>query len=433
MSKEAILKIDDTELAFPIIEGTANEKAIDLRTLRAQTGFITFDEGFGNTGSCQSEITFINGEKGILRYRGFPIEQVAEKSDFIDSSYLIIYGELPTDEQRHDFLRELIKSCNIDTRMVRQFEAFPPSAHPMSILTSMMGSLSSYYPELSTNDRVLDLENFDRSCASAISKVMTVAAMSHRIANGLPINYPKKDLNYAENFLHLMFSSPNDEYQAPKEVAEALDLILLLHADHEQNCSTSTVRMVGSSGANLFASITAGVCALWGPLHGGANMAVIKMLEAIHAEGDDGTRFIEEAKSGSSGKRLMGFGHRVYKNFDPRAKIIGQACERLLDALGTKDPCLDIARNLEKAALNDEYFIKRNLYPNVDFYSGIMMRAIGIPLDMFTVMFAIGRMPGWVANWHEVASAPKGKINRPRQVYQGEVERNLPGDYNRRG
>ncbi|WP_345785738.1 citrate synthase [Pelagicoccus sp. SDUM812002] len=433
MSKEAILKIDDTELAFPIIEGTANEKAIDLRTLRAQTGYITFDEGFGNTGSCQSEITFINGEKGILRYRGYPIEQVAEKSDFIDSSYLIIYGELPTDEQRREFLRELIKTCNIDTRMVRQFEAFPPSAHPMSILTSMMGSLSSYYPELSTNDRDLDLENFDQSCASAISKVMTVAAMSYRISNGLPINYPKKDLSYAENFLHLMFSSPNDEYEGPKEVAEALDLILLLHADHEQNCSTSTVRMVGSSGANLFASITAGVCALWGPLHGGANMGVIKMLESIHAEGDDGSRFIEEAKSGSSGKRLMGFGHRVYKNFDPRAKIIGKACERLLDALGTEDPCLDIARNLEKAALSDDYFISRNLYPNVDFYSGIMMRAIGIPLDMFTVMFAIGRMPGWVANWHEVASAPKGKINRPRQVYQGEAERDLPSDYNRRG
>lgn len=432
MSKEAILKLDDTELAFPIIEGTANEKAIDLRNLRAQTGYITFDEGFGNTGSCQSKITFINGEKGILRYRGFPIEQLAEKSDFIDSSFLIIYGELPSEEQRHRFLRELIKTCNIDTRMVRQFEAFPPSAHPMSILTSMMGSLSSYYPELSTNDRELDLENFDRSAASAISKVMTVAAMSHRISSGLPINYPKKDFSYAQNFLHLMFSSPNDEYDAPKEVAEALDLILLLHADHEQNCSTSTVRMVGSSGANLFASITAGVCALWGPLHGGANMAVIKMLEAIHAEGDDGTRFIEEAKSGSSGKRLMGFGHRVYKNFDPRAKIIGKACERLLEALGTEDPCLDIARNLEKAALSDDYFISRNLYPNVDFYSGIMMRAIGIPLDMFTVMFAIGRMPGWVANWHEVASAAKGKINRPRQVYQGKPARDLPSEYNRR-
>lgn len=433
MSKEAILKIDDIELAFPIIEGTANEKAVDLRTLRAQTGYITFDEGFGNTGSCQSKITFINGEDGILRYRGYPIEQVAEKSDFIDSAHLIIYGELPSEEQRHRFLRELIKTCNIDTRMVRQFEAFPPSAHPMSILTSMMGSLSSYYPELSTNDRELDLENFDSSAASAISKVMTVAAMSHRISHGLVINYPKKDLSYAENFLHLMFSSPNDEYEGPKEVAEALDLILLLHADHEQNCSTSTVRMVGSSGANLFASITAGVCALWGPLHGGANMAVIQMLEAIHAEGDDGTRFIEEAKSGNSGKRLMGFGHRVYKNFDPRAKIIGQACERLLEALGTKDPCLEIARNLEQAALSDDYFISRNLYPNVDFYSGIMMRAIGIPLDMFTVMFAIGRMPGWVANWHEVASAPKGKINRPRQVYQGEHERDLPAGYNRRG
>lgn len=426
MSNEATLKLDGKEYNFPIIEGTEQEKAVDLRMLRAQTGYITFDEGFGNTGSCQSEITFINGEEGILRYRGYPIDQLAEKSDFIESAYLIIYGELPTADQRVEFSTKLIKSANIDTRMTRQFENFPPSAPPMSILTSMMGSLSSFYPELSTNDRVLDLENFDSSAASAISKVMTVAAMSYRISNGLTINYPKKDYGFAENFLHLMFSGPNDEYVAKKDVSDALDLILLLHADHEQNCSTSTVRMVGSSGANLFASITAGISALWGPLHGGANVAVIKMLEEIHAEGDDGSRFIEQAKSGNSGKRLMGFGHRVYKNFDPRAKIIGKACERLMAALGVDDPCLEIARNLEQAALKDDYFIKRNLYPNVDFYSGIMMRAIGIPLDMFTVMFAIGRMPGWVANWHEVASQAKGKINRPRQVYQGAVKRDLP-------
>lgn len=419
MSKQAILKLDDKEYTFDTIEGVENEKAVDFRTLRSVSGYISYDEGYGNTGSCQSEITYIDGEVGILRYRGIPIDQLAEKSDFIDSAYLIIYGELPTEEQRVSFSKELIKNTNIDTRMIRQFESFPATAHPMSILTSMMGSLSSYYPELSTNDRALDLENFERSAASAISKVMTVAALSYRISHGLPVNYPKKDLGFAENFLHLMFSSPNDEYNAPKEVAEALDLILLLHADHEQNCSTSTVRMVASSGANLFASITAGICALWGPLHGGANMAVIKMLEEIHAEGDDGSRFIEQAKSGTSGKRLMGFGHRVYKNFDPRAKIIGQACERLFDVLGVDDPCLEIARNLEQAALKDDYFISRNLYPNVDFYSGIMMRAIGIPLGMFTVMFAIGRMSGWVANWHEVATQTKGKINRPRQIYQG--------------
>jgi|TARA_B110000467_G_scaffold164970_1_gene197174 citrate synthase len=419
MSKQANLKLDDKEYTFDTIEGVENEKAVDFRTLRSVSGYISYDEGYGNTGSCQSEITYIDGEVGILRYRGIPIDQLAEKSDFIDSAYLIIYGELPTEEQRISFSKELIKNTNIDTRMIRQFESFPAAAHPMSILTSMMGSLSSYYPELSTNDRALDLENFDRSAASAISKVMTVAALSHRISHGLPVNYPKKGFGFAENFLHLMFSNPHDEYHAPKEVAEALDLILLLHADHEQNCSTSTVRMVASSGANLFASITAGICALWGPLHGGANMAVIKMLEEIHAEGDDGSRFIEQAKSGTSGKRLMGFGHRVYKNFDPRAKIIGQACERLFAVLGVDDPCLDIARNLEQAALKDDYFISRNLYPNVDFYSGIMMRAIGIPLDMFTVMFAIGRMSGWVANWHEVATQPKGKINRPRQIYQG--------------
>ncbi len=423
MSKKAVLKLDDKEYVFPTIEGVENEKAVDFRTLRSTTGHISYDEGYGNTGSCQSEITFIDGEKGILRYRGYPIDQLAEKSDFIDCSYLIIYGELPTKEQRIEFSIELIKNTNIDTRMIRQFESFPATAHPMSILTSMMGSLSSYYPEVSTNDRALDLENFDRSAASAISKIMTVAALSYRISHGLPVNYPRKDFGFAENFLHLMFSSPNDEYHAPKEAAEALDLILLLHADHEQNCSTSTVRMVASSGANLFASITAGICALWGPLHGGANMAVIEMLEEIHAEGDDGSRFIDQAKSGKSGKRLMGFGHRVYKNFDPRAKIIGKACERLMEALGVDDPCLEIARNLEQAALKDDYFVSRNLYPNVDFYSGIMMRAIGIPLDMFTVMFAIGRMSGWVANWHEVARQPKSKINRPRQIYQGPVLR----------
>jgi len=425
MSKQAVLKLDDKEYEFPTFEGVEQEKAVDFRTLRSVSGYIAYDEGYANTGSCQSEITFIDGEKGILRYRGYPIDQLAEKSDFIDSSYLIIYGELPTKEQRLEFSRELIRNANIDTRMIRQFESFPATAHPMSILTSMMGSLSSYYPNLSTNDRALDLENFDRSAASAISKILTVAALSYRISHGMPVNYPKKDFGFAQNFLHLMFSSPNDEYHAPKEVSDALDLILLLHADHEQNCSTSTVRMVASSGANLFASITAGICALWGPLHGGANMAVIKMLEEIHAEGDDGSRFIEQAKSGNSGKRLMGFGHRVYKNFDPRAKIIGKACERLMGALGVDDPCLEIARNLEQAALKDDYFVSRNLYPNVDFYSGIMMRAIGIPLDMFTVMFAIGRMSGWVANWHEVAQQPKGKINRPRQIYQGSAERDF--------
>ncbi|MDQ8204822.1 citrate synthase [Pelagicoccus sp. SDUM812003] len=424
MSKEAILKIDDQELSFPIIEGTEKERAVDLRTLRAKSGgYITYDEGFGNTGSCQSEITFIDGEKGILRYRGYPIEQLAEKSDFIESAYLIINGELPTKKQRAHFSNLISENAAIDERMHRIFEGYPRSANPMSILAAMMNSLACFYPHLATNDRATDLENFEKAAAFAISKVRTITAAVYRVSQGLPIMYPKKNIGYCDNFLHMMFSEPYDEYPRDTIQASALNLILLLHADHEQNCSTSTVRMVGSGGANLFASISAGVSALWGPLHGGANLAVIQMLEAIHAEGDDGSKFIEEAKSGKSNRRLMGFGHRVYKNFDPRAKIIGKACDQLLNKLGISDPCLDIARKLEQAALADDYFISRNLYPNVDFYSGIIMRALGIPVEMFTVMFAIGRMPGWVANWMEVSSNPKGRISRPRQVYQGPAVR----------
>ena len=419
MSKAAVIKLDDKEYPFPIIEGVEKERAIDLRTLRAQTGYITYDEGYGNTGSCQSDITFIDGEKGILRYRGYPIEQLAEKSDFIECTYLIINGELPNAQERKKFSATLGENAAIDERMHRIFESFPRNAQPMAILSAMMTSLGCFYPHLATNDRDLDLANFNEAAAFAISKVRTIAAATYRVSKGLPIMYPKKDFNYCDNFLHMMFSLPYDEYPKDSIQSKALNLILLLHADHEQNCSTSTVRMVGSSGANLFASLSAGVSALWGPLHGGANMAVIKMLEDIHASGDDGSRFIEEAKSGKGGKRLMGFGHRVYKSFDPRAKIIGKTCDELLTALGIDDPCLDIARRLEQAARADDYFVSRNLYPNVDFYSGIIMRAIGIPLNMFTVMFAIGRMPGWVSNWKEVSSNPKGKINRPRQIYQG--------------
>ncbi len=419
MSKEAILKIEDQELSFPIIEGTEQEKGIDLRTLRSKTGYITYDEGFGNTGSCQSEITFIDGEKGILRYRGYPIDELAEKSDFIECAYLIIYGELPDAEQRQAFSDRIGRNASIDERMHRIFEGYPRDANPMAILSAMMTSLGSYYPYLATNDRSTDLANFDEAAAFAISKVRTICAASYRVSKGLPIMYPKKDYDYCDNFLHMMFSNPYDEFPKGTLQGKALNLILLLHADHEQNCSTSTVRMVGSGGANLFASISAAIGALWGPLHGGANMAVIQMLEEIHASGDDGSKFIEQAKSGTSGKRLMGFGHRVYKNFDPRAKIIGQACDELLNELGIEDPCLDIARKLEEAARADDYFVSRNLYPNVDFYSGIIMRALSIPLNMFTVMFAIGRMPGWVANWKEVSSQAKGKISRPRQIYQG--------------
>lgn len=423
MSNEASLKIEDKELNLPIIKGTEGETAIDISALRSQTGVITYDDGFGNTGSCQSSITFIDGEKGILRYRGYPIEQLAQQSDFVECAYLTIYGELPTIEQRKTFSDSIRSNAMLDERMNRIFEGYPSDAPPMAILSAMMNSLGCYNPHLATNDRSRDLANFDQAAAYALSKVRTIAAASYRVSKGLPLNYPKPDYGYCDNFLHMMFSQPYSEYPAKTPQGQALNLILLLHADHEQNCSTSTVRMVGSGGANLFASVSAGVNALWGPLHGGANMAVIQMLEDIHASGDDGTRFIEEAKSGTSDKRLMGFGHRVYKSFDPRAKIIGEECEKLLAELGISDPCLDIARKLEQAARADDYFISRNLYPNVDFYSGIIMRAIGIPLNMFTVMFAIGRMPGWIANWREVATAPKGKIYRPRQVYQGPAQR----------
>jgi len=421
MSKQAVLKLDNTDLTLPVIVGSEGENAVDMRNLRAKSGIITYDEGYGNTGSCLSKITFIDGEKGILRYRGYPIEQLAEKSTFVETTYLIIYGELPTAAQRKRFSALLSEHASIHERMVYLFEHYPRDAHPMAILGAMCNALGCYYPHLATNDQVSDLENFDEAAATAVSKVRTIAAMSYRMTKGYPIIYPKRTLPYCENFLHMMFSDPYDFYECPPVVARALNLILLLHADHEQNCSTSTVRMVASSGANLIASTAAGICALWGPLHGGANMAVIKMLEAIHAEGDDGSRFIDNAKAGKS--RLMGFGHRVYKNYDPRAKIIGRACEELLASLGSKDPLLDIARRLEQAVLQDPYFLERKLYPNVDFYSGIMMRAIGIPLSMFTVMFAIGRMPGWVANWHEVASDSKGRIYRPRQIYMGATVR----------
>jgi citrate synthase len=421
MPNNAVLKLGDKELTYPVIVGSEGEHAIDFRNLRADTGHITYDEGYGNTGSCESAITYIDGDAGILRYRGYPIEQLAEKSDFIETAYLVIYGELPTAEQRARFSALLTEHAPIHERMVYLFESYPRDAHPMALLGAMMNALSCYYPALATNDHKRDLENFDVAAAMALSKVRTITAITYRMSRGLPVIYPRRSLKYCENFMHMMFSEPYEHFECPAVVARALNLILLLHADHEQNCSTSSVRMVASSGANLFASCAAGICALWGPLHGGANMAVIQMLEEIHATGDDGSKFIANAKAGKS--RLMGFGHRVYKNYDPRAKIIGKACEDLLNTLGIKDPLLDIARHLEQAALSDNYFIDRKLYPNVDFYSGIMMRAIGIPINMFTVMFAIGRMPGWISNWKETASNPKGRIYRPRQIYTGKTVR----------
>ena len=419
MSKPAVLTLDDKEYVFPTIKGVENEKAVDFRTLRSATGYISYDEGYGNTGSCQSEITYIDGEVGILRYRGIPIEQLADKSSFLESSYMLLYGDLPTQFELDQFTTRVRKGAAVSPMMCDALKGFPRDAPPMGMLGSMLGAMSCYNANMATNDRAVDLEHFDEAAAAAIAQTATAAALGYRVTKGLEGNQPDPSLSFGDNFLHLMFSEEGRPYKAIPEVSRALDLMLLLHADHEQNCSTSTVRMVASGGANLFASVAAGCGALWGPAHGGANMAVIKMLEEIRATGDDGSKFIEEAKSGKSGKRLMGFGHRVYKNFDPRAKIIGKACGELLDKLGIDDPCLDIARHLEQAALADDYFISRNLYPNVDFYSGIVLRALGIPSDMFTVMFAIGRMPGWVANWREIAMNPKMKINRPRQIYQG--------------
>jgi len=425
MAKTATLKIDNQELELPVIIGSEGEKAVDVRKLRSSTGYITYDEGFGNTGSCQSELTYIDGEAGILRYRGYPIEQLAEKFRFVDVAYLVIYGEIPTPQQRDEFTARLADEAPLREGMVRFIQGFPRGAHPMAVLSSSLNALGAYYPHIASNNHKRDLESFDEAAAIALSKVRTIAAHSYRVGRGLPLNYPRPDIGYAENFLHLMFSAPYAPYEVTPEVAHAINLFLLLHAEHEQNCSTSTVRMVASSGANLFASAAAGVNALWGPLHGGANQAVLEMLNHIHQDGDDGSRFIQAAKNGEA--RLMGFGHRVYKNYDPRAKIIKGSFDKALESLGiTDDPFLDIARNLEAAALSDEYFISRKLYPNVDFYSGLIMNALKIPVDMFTVMFAIGRMPGWIAQWHEVASNPKSRINRPRQIYVGPPQRDVP-------
>ena len=406
-----------------MIIGTEGEKAVDTRALRTASGYVSFDQGYGNTGSCESRITYLDGDNGILRHRGYPIEQLAHFSDFVETAYLVIYGELPNPAQRKEFGLNLRKNAVIETQMQKILEGFPTSASPMAMLSAMVSALPAYYPHLATNNFEQDLKNFDSAAAIAMSKIRTIVAMIYRYQKGLPFVFPKQELPFCENFLHMLFSEPYQDYVPVPEVAKALNLVLLLHADHEQNCSTSTVRMVGSSASNLFTSISAGICALAGPLHGGANVAVMQMLQSIHDEGDDGSRFIAAAKSGSKSNRLMGFGHAVYRNFDPRAKIIGEACDTVLTRLGIDDPLLKIAKNLEQAALKDDYFVSRRLYPNVDFYSGIIMRAIGIPMNMFTTMFAIGRAPGYIANWREVAANPKGRIYRPRQIYMGAVKR----------
>ena len=415
-SKVAKLELDGKSFTLPIVEGTEGEKALDISTLRNHTSCITLDDGYANTGSCLSKITFIDGEKGILRYRGIPIEELAEKSTSVETAYLIIYGHLPTRAELRRFSDLLTANQNLHEDMKYQFEGFPSSSHPMAILSAMINASGCFDVSLMKGGAA---NQFDVHAARLISQVRTIAAFSYRKSTGRPIIYPKTAYKYTANFLHMLFSDPYEDYEVKPEVVRALDLIFLLHADHEQNCSTATVRMVASSQANLFACAAAGVCALWGPLHGGANQAVVEMLEEIHRSGDDGSKFIVAAKDKSSGHRLMGFGHRVYKNYDPRAKIIKRACDDLLNVLHISDPLLDIAKKLEEAALKDPYFVERRLYPNVDFYSGIIMRAIGIPVEMFTVIFAIGRMPGWIANYKEIIDDPKSRIYRPRQVYVG--------------
>jgi citrate synthase len=422
MSETASIIIDGKAHEYPVMRGTEGEKCIDIRKLRSDSGYVTYDEGYANTGSCMSGITFIDGEKGILRYRGYSIEELAERSDFIEAAYLLIYGELPNLEQLVSIRNLILGNASIHETMFHTFAGFPTSSHPMAILSATLNSLGCYYPHVATNNREQDLEHLDVAATILISKVRSLAAMTYRMKMGRPFIYPKGQLSYCSNFLHMMFSEPYAEYTANSRVDRALNLVLLLHADHEQNCSTSTVRMVASGGANLFASVSAGVCALWGPAHGGANMAVIEMLEAIHRDGDDGTRFVEAAKSGDRSKRLVGFGHRVYKNYDPRAEILREASKSLFASMHVSDPVLDIALKLEEIATHHEYFIQRKLYPNVDFYSGIIMRLIGIPSEFFTVLFAIGRMPGWIANWKEIAMG-KSPIHRPRQIYTGSVLR----------
>jgi len=414
----AKLDIDGKVIELPIVEGTEQERGLDISNLRSSTGHVTLDDGYGNTGSCQSSVTFIDGDKGILRYRGIPIEELADKSSFIETAYLLIYGHLPTKPELSRFSQLLTQNENLHEDMKYHFEGFPSTAHPMAILSSMINASGCFYPSLLQR---ASRDEFDIHAARLISQVRTIAAFSYRKSRGLPIIYPKPTYRYTANFLHMLFSDVYQDYELRPEVVRALDLIFILHADHEQNCSTSTVRMVASAQANLFASAAAGVCALWGPLHGGANQAVIEMLTDIHNSGDNGTRFIAAAKEKGSGKKLMGFGHRVYKNYDPRAKIIKAACDKVLTKLKIKDPLLDIARTMEEAALKDPYFVERKLYPNVDFYSGIIYRALRIPTNMFTVMFAIGRLPGWLAHWKEMHEDPSTKIGRPRQIYTGPV------------
>ena len=420
MSNIAKLNVDGTVFDLPIVEGSEGEKGVDISSLRSQSGLITLDKGFKNTGSTKSSITFLNGEEGVLRYRGYSIEELSSYSSFLEVSYLLIYGELPSNEQLKDFSNEISSHTLVHEDVKSILDGFPSRAHPMGVLSSLVSSLTAFYPKSLDPNR--SIEEINGTIIRLIAKLPTLAAWSYKNRMRQPVMYPKNNLDYTSNFLHMMFGLPTSDSDINPIVAKALDKLLILHADHEQNCSASTVRIVGSSHASLYASVSAGIAALWGPLHGGANQAVIEMLEEIKNQGGDINQFIDKAKDKSDPFRLMGFGHRVYKNFDPRAKIIKKAADDVLGQLGINDPVLDLAMKLEEVALNDDYFVKRGLYPNVDFYSGIIYRALGIPTDMFTVMFALGRLPGWIAQWKEMREN-KEPIGRPRQIYTGHTKR----------
>lgn len=421
MSQIAELTLEGKKYEFPVVEGSEQEKAIDISKLRDQTGYITIDPGYKNTGATKSAITFLDGEEGVLNYRGYSIEDLAEKSSFLEVAYLLIYGELPTEKQFAEFEHEIRTHTLVNEDMRKIFEGFPVNAHPMGVLSSLVSAMSAFYPDANAQNSEAETQ---LHIIRLLAKLPTIATWSYKKSQGHPVNYPQNELDYCSNFLNMMFSLPVAKYNVDPVVSAALNKLLILHADHEQNCSTSTVRLVGSSHANIFSSISSGISALWGPLHGGANQEVIEMLEAIKADGGDTQKYINMAKDKSSGFRLFGFGHRVYKNFDPRARIIKKAADDVLNKLGINDPVLEIAQKLEKAALEDEYFVQRKLYPNVDFYSGIIYRALGIPTNMFTVMFAIGRLPGWIAQWKEMR-VNKEPIGRPRQIYTGAPKRDF--------
>ena len=421
MSYSVKLTYQNKTFEFPIVEGTENEKGIDIKSLRAQTGLITFDQGFKNTGSCKSGITFLNGEEGILRYRGYSIEELCEKTSFIEVAFLLIFGELPSKDELELFNDEIRKDSLVDEDLKSILKSFPKSAHPMGVLSSLTSGLIAFNPNSVDIESEADMR---QAIIMLMAKFPILASWTHRKGKGLPLNYANTALSYVENLAHMMFKLPHQDFKPSDVLVSALNKLLILHADHEQNCSTSTVRIVGSSHAGLFASVSAGISALWGPLHGGANQAVIEMLEAIQADGGDTQKFMAKAKDKNDPFRLMGFGHRVYKNFDPRARIIKKAADEVLDELGINDPILQIAKNLEQEALKDPYFIDRKLYPNVDFYSGIIYRALGIPTEMFTVMFALGRLPGWIAQWLEMRKNNE-PIGRPRQIYTGKNDRKV--------